>query len=260
MLVAFVVLTLHQRFKGQKYFAMTEYWVYIPGTQLPKQDEVMNLVLQGNSPVGPQEGLLFSDIRLHISLVLRSKNAHLFRPDLFDEHIEPTAEVLRAMAESQALVKIRYISEEKLNSDSHLQLLPFLAYAYCKLADGKAVFDVPAEKLMTMEEFKGGLKDRNARRPDMHINVIWRRTEDGGRVETRGLVKKGITELATADVNSDERLLVTGLIEDAADKIWDAGSLPDQIEVEAYNDLFRLQIAPPKENRAEVRILRVQTQ
>ena len=73
-------------------------------------------------------------------------------------------------------------------------------------------------------------------------------------------MKKGITELATADVNSDERLLVTGLIEDAADKIWDAGSLPDQIEVEAYNDLFRLQIAPPKENRAEVRILRVQTQ
>ena len=156
--LGYVVLVLISRRRESRFLAVTEYWVYIPGEKLPKQDDIMSLVLGGNSPIGPQEGLLFSDIRLHVALVLRSKNPHVFRPDLFDDHIEPTPEILTALAESKALAKIRYLSEVRLKSDAHLQLLPYLAYAYCKLADGKAIYDVSAERLLTVPDLVQLLK------------------------------------------------------------------------------------------------------
>jgi hypothetical protein len=251
------VVTWWQR-RAPKYLAVAEYWVYLPGQKLPKQDEVMSLVLSGNSPIGPQEGLLFSDIRLHVGLVLRSRNPHVFRPDLLEDHLEPTAEQLERLSESQAVAKIRYLSEEKLKTDTHLQLLPYMAYAYCKLGQGKAVYDVSAERLMTTEELQSQLRDRNARRPDLHLNIIWRRGVEGGRAETRGLIKKGIPELVTAEVHTDERLLVTSLLEEAAKQVWIADQFPEKVEVESYNDLFRLLLGTPKDGKSEVRILRVQ--
>jgi len=256
---AYSVFILFNRRGRGAYMAVTEYWVYIPDEKLPKQDEVMKLVLQGNSPVGPQEGLLFSDIRLHIALILRSKNPHVFRPDLFEDHLEPTAELLTALAESKAIAKIQYLSEVRLKTDAHLQLLPYLAYAYCKLANGKAVYDVTAERLLTVPDLQGLLKaDRNARRPDIHIHAVWRTSEQGGRVETRGLVKKGLPELVTGDINSDERILVTALMEDAARQLWDVERIPDHVEVESYSDRFRLELEPARRGRSKVRILRMQ--
>lgn len=250
----------YRQSKPEKYLSMTEYWVYLPGEKLPPQDEVMSLLLQGNSPVGPGEGLLLSDIRLHVALVLRSKNAHVFRPDLFDEHIEPTADVLRGLAECQSIAKIRYISEIELPNDSHLQLLPYLAYAYAKLGDGKVVYDCTAEKLLTVSQLAEMLKlDRNARRPDVHLQTIWRTTENGGRAETRGLVKKGIPELVTADVAVDERLLVTALLSDAAERLWNKGKTETMIELESFSDRFQMLVAPAVKGKSLVRILRVQS-
>ncbi|HJP83149.1 MAG TPA: hypothetical protein VJ835_06540 [Fimbriimonadaceae bacterium] len=257
--IAYILTLWFDRRRKSKFLAVCEYWVYIPGEKLPKQDDIMSLVLQGNSPVGPQEGLLFSDIRLHIALILRSKNPHVFRPDLFDEHIEPTAELLEKMAESQAVVKIRYLSESPLKSDAHLQLLPYLAYAYCKLADGLAVFDVNAERLFTREELQSELRDSNARRPELHLNTVWHREPEGGHVETRGMIKKGLAELVSADVHSDERLLVSGLIEEAAKRLWTAEQFQEQVEVESFSDLFRLILSVPKDGKSTVRILRVQS-
>lgn len=245
--------------RAPKYLAVTEYWVYLPGQKLPKQDDVMSLVLQGNSPVGPQEGLLFSDIRLHVALVLRSKNPHVFRPDLLEDHLEPTADQLTRLSDSQSVAKIRYLSEDKLKTDAHLQLLPFMAYAYCKLGQGGAIYDVSAEKLMTTEELQSQLRDRNARRPELHLNIIWRRGLEGGHAETKGLIKKGIPELVTADVHTDERLLVTGLLEEAAKQLWISDQFPEKVEVESYNDLFRLLLGTPKDGKSEVRIMRVQS-
>jgi hypothetical protein len=203
--------------------------------------------------------LLFSDIRLHIALILRSKNPQVFRPDLFEDYIEPTAELLQLMSESKSVAKIRYLSEVKLISDAHLQLLPYLSYAYLKLGNGNAVYDVSAERLMTPQELEDALKlDRNARRPGMHINTVWRATEAGGRAETRGLIKKGIPELVTLEVDADERLLVTGLVTEAGEKLWNAETFPAEVEIESYSDLFKLLLAPPRNGKSEVRILRVQ--
>ncbi|MBC8066474.1 MAG: hypothetical protein H7Y17_16710 [Chlorobia bacterium] len=257
--VGYWLVQWRKRIQSRKFLAVAEYWVYIPGEKLPIQDEIMKLLLQGNSPVGPAEGLLLSDIRLHIALVLRSKNPHVFRPDLFDDHLEPTAEQLQKMGESKAVVKIRYLSEERLRTDAHLQLLPYLAYAYCKLANGNAIFDVQAERIMTVPELQARLKeDKNARRPDFHLNIVWKRTINGGSVETRGLVKKGIPELVTAEVHSDERLLVSGLLDEASKSLWYADAVPTEVEIESFNDIFRLILGPAKDGRSEVRIMRVQ--
>jgi hypothetical protein len=256
----YVAMSWWERRKSEKYLSVTEYWVFLPGESLPAQDEVMKLVLKGNSPIGPQEGLLLSDIRLHVALILRSRNPGIFRPDLFEDYIEPTAELLSSMSQCNAVVKIRYLSEVRLQSDAHLQLLPYLAYAYAKLGQGKVVYDVTAERLMTVEDLVSNLKENaDARRPEFHINTIWRRTDNGGRAETRGLAKKGMPELYTLDVEVDERLLVTGLVEEAGKNLWKAESLPTEVDVESFNDTFRLLLSPPREGRSQVRIMRVQS-
>lgn len=259
ILIGYVVVVHRDRRNSNKYLAAAEYWVYLPEEKLPPQEEVMKLLLGGTSPVGPEEGLLLSDIRLHIGLVLRSKNPHVFRPDLFEDHLEPTAELLNLMSQSKSIAKIRYLSEIKLKNDAHLQLLPYLAYAYSKLANGNAIYDVSAERLMTIPDLLSYLKtDKNARRPDVHLHTIWKRTIDGGRAETRGLIKKGIPELVTNDVHHDEKLLVTNLLDEAGRKLWSQETFPEQVEVESYDDIFRLMLAPPKNGRSQVRIMRVQ--
>jgi hypothetical protein len=241
-----------------RYLAVTEYWVYLPGTKLPKQDEIMGLVLKGG-PVGPKEGLLFSDVRLHVALALKTRNAQVFRPDLFDESIEPTAEHLAALAEAESFVKIRYLSEERLKDNRHLMLLPYLAYAYAKLGGGRVVYDVQAERLMSIEEMKALLKaDPNAARPEFHTRIVWHRTAEGAIGETRGLLKVGMPELTTVEIEPDEQLLVTNVLEEAIKELWIEPDLPERVEVVAFEDAFRVSFRKLKEGRAEATILRMQ--
>jgi hypothetical protein len=73
------------------------------------------------------------------------------------------------------------------------------------------------------------------------------------------MIKKGLAELVSAEVHSDERLLVSGLIEEAAKRLWTAEQFPEQVEVESFSDLFRLILSVPKDGKSTVRILRVQS-
>jgi len=261
LILGYGLLQLIQAKKDRQFFAITEYWVYLPKEELPPQDEVMKLLLGGNSPIGPEEGLLLSDIRLHVGLVLRSKNLHVFRPDLLDESVVATAEQLSLISECQAVAKLRFLSEFKLKSEAHLKLMPYLAYAYAKLADGKVVYDSTAELLMTVPELLDRLKnDREAKGAETHLRTVWKTTANGGKAETHGLVKKGLPELITLEVHSDERLLVTGLMEDAARQLWNSGVLSSPIEVDSFNDRFQLILSPVNKGLAEVRILRIQAQ
>ena len=113
--------------KKPKYFACAEYFVYLPQEAMPDQDQLMDRVIKGGpygQPITSQEGILFSDIRLHLGLILRSKNPHVFRPDTFETHITPTQEILGELSNARAAVKVRYLSEEPLADKRHLQLLP----------------------------------------------------------------------------------------------------------------------------------------
>lgn len=247
----------------EKFLSTNEYWVYIPGTRMPPQDEVMSRVLRDNpagSAVGPKEGLLLSDIRLHIALVLKSKNAYLFRPDLFEEHIEPTADILRDLALSESLVKIRYISEEPLRDQASVQLLPHLALAIARLGDGKVVYDCMKEELFDVENFEQMLvQNRDLRRGELQTRTIWRMDEEGGWVETRGLRKIGIPELATDRMENDQKVLVLDLIAQAAEKLWSGGSLAEKVEIEEYGDRFDIAVDPPKDRVSMVHIRRIQS-
>jgi hypothetical protein len=258
-LVGYVAVNLVRRRTVQQFLAVTEYWVYLPGEKMPLQDEVMKLVLQG-AAIGPREGLVFSDIRLHISLVLRRKNPHIFRPDLFEEHIEPTPQILSDLSDAHALAKIRFLSEEPLGDDRHLQLLPYLAYAYAKLGNASVIYDVGAERLMSRDDLQAMLKaDKNAARPDAHLRIVWVRNGANGRAETRGLVKKGLPELVTEEMEVDEQVLVTAVLDEAARTLWEKGVAGESLEVTSFDDVFKLLLSKPKDGRSNVKILRVRT-
>lgn len=202
------------------YLARTEYWVYTTQTKLPPQERLMDRMIssnphnqRGNPCIGAREGLLFTDVRLHLAVALREKNATLFRPDLFQEDVQPTPETLAALAESTAIVKVRYVSEARLPDTRHLQFLPHMADAVASLMDGRAVFDHTAERLVTAQDFHQTLADNNrAERPEFHVRVLWKNTAESHYAHTRGLRKIGLRDLRTQDQEPDHQTLVSGLL------------------------------------------------
>lgn len=253
--------------RKKPYLASAEYWIYLPEEKLPPQDEVITRMLRynphgkaGHSPIGPKEGLLFSDVRTHIALVLRRKNTHVFRPDLFDDGAEITPEILQALSESKAMAKVRYVSEEPLPDDRHIQFLAHAAGAIAALGHAKVIYDVTAERLVTVEQFEAWLdQDLDATRPDMHVRILWRPTHAGGIAETRGLAKVGVSELKTAEMEHDNRVLVSSVLEEGIRTIWEQMKLPELVEVSYFGDMFRLQFQPTRKGPAQVVIMRVQT-
>lgn len=252
--------------KADKFLSTNEYWVYLPGTKMPDQNAVMTLVIgdnpykqRGRNPISPKEGLLLSDIRLHMALVLRNKNSHVFRPDLFDDHVEPTAEILAELANSESLVKVRYVSEIPLKDRASVQLLPHLADTIAELGEGKVIYDCMKEELLSREQFKSTLSSHlDLNDSDIQVRPVWRSADHGGWAETRGLRKIGLPELATERMESDERVLVTEVMSAAAKSLWEAGELLEKVEVKLFDDEFQVIVAPPKERVASVKILRVQ--
>lgn len=265
LVIAYTFVT--RKPKARPYIAAAEYWVYLPGDAMPVQEDVMTRMVaqnpysrRGQSPIGPSEGLVFSDIRLHIALVLRRKNPHAFRPDLFDANVEPSAEHLQKLAEAQSFVKLRYLSEEPLKSRLHLQFLLHAADAYAALGDGLLIYDQTCERLMTREELATLLRENfDATLPTLHTRVVWSREGDAGHAETRGLRKVGHPELATPPVEPDQRIIVGHVMEAAIERLWGEPTLPEKVEVDAFDDHFRILIEPGRDQQALARILRVQT-
>lgn len=260
-------LIVQNRQKKTQFLSTNEYWVYLPGDQMPDQTQVMTRLMGenpykqgGRSPIGPKEGLLLSDIRLHLALVLRRKNPHVFRPDLFDETVEPTAEILERLGGCESLVKVRYISEQPLNDRSSVQMLPHLADTVAELGNGIVIYDCIKEELYTREAFQSVLAEHlDLNQADIQVRQVWRRGDQGGWAETRGMRKIGLPELATERMEADERVLVSEVLSEAAKSLWDAGDLPEKVSVSTFGDEFQIVVSPPKERVANVKILRVQT-
>ena len=254
------------RRRKSSYLSSTEFWVFQPGVTLPPQEAIMHRMLADNpygkrgvSPVGPQEGILFSDIRTHIALVLKSKNPHAFRGDLFVEVAEPTPEQLELIHASESLSKVRYVSETPLPDKRHLTFTTHASDAIAELSDAKLIYDVAAERLWDRDAFEEQLrKDPTGTGPAMHVRSIWKSTAWGGVVETRGLSKIGVRDLVSTEVPADQRVIVLEVLDAAARLIWECGSVSDPMEISAFDDAFRLKPMPVKDGRIPVRILRVQ--
>jgi hypothetical protein len=214
---------------------------------------------RGLSPIGPKEGLVFSDVRLHMAVVLRSKNPHIFRPDQFEEHIKATPDQLESLKQAQALVKLRYASDIPLAEKTHLQFLVHAADAVAELSGGEAIFDVKAERLMSRSELETALRENfDATVSSLHTQVVWKKTSRGAVVETRGLTKIGLAELRTGEMEADQRVIATNVMTEAVRCIWDNGILPESVEVTTFDDTFKVQFEKMKDALTKVRILRVQ--
>lgn len=212
----------------------------------------------GRPCIGAREGMLFSDIRMHCGVALRSKNPHIFRPDLFHEHVEPRHEVLRALAESQAVARVRYYSQTPLADDRHLQFLPHFADAVASLGGGLAVYDPIAERLWLAEEFFQELERApSATGMDFHLSVFWQGTDGGGYAYTRGLAKVGLSELRSEAAPADQRVLVVDLMRQLARLLWDERSSQAKVELQAYGDTFWGLLGSDSGGEKSVRFLRM---
>lgn len=249
-----------------KFEAISEYWVYLPTAKMPDQSELMDRMIgsnpfsqAGRSPIGKKEGLIFSDVRLHTALILRSKNTNAFRPDLFETDVDLTAGQLQALSRSQSIVKVRYVSDQPLPDKRHIQFGIHAAAAIAALGGGELIFDVCAERMFDVLELDSELNTHfDATVSDLHVRTIWSKSDLGGQAYTRGLTKMGAAELRSADVSEDQRVLATEVIATAARKIWDEGKAPDPFDIEVFHDQFRLLVGGAKDGFCSVRILRVQ--
>lgn len=247
------------------YLALCEYWIYTPHENLPKQELWMDRMISSNPHnkrgrvcIGAREGLLFSDIRLHIALAKRSKNPNIFRPDLFADDAVPNPEVLSNLAGSNSLIKVRYMSQAHLKDTRHLQFIPHLADTMVDLAEGSVVYDVVCEELYSAEAFTELFKNNsNAERPDFHVRVLWNEELDGtGNAYTRGLKKVGLPELKTAPVEADQEILIVGLLLRIAYQLIRDQSTEGPFEYEEYGDTFILELQPEKGKETLVSIKR----
>ncbi len=244
-----------------------EYWVYMRGVELPDLKELMERLVAKNpyskggiSPVGTPEGLIMSDIRFHHALVLREKNAHVFRPDLFSLAVQASSDQLSELSECHGMAKLRYVSETPVNDRRHLQFLIHAADATAALSGSNLIFDSISEKLYTKQEFEDLLKaDRTGLDPSYHVRVVWHPNQADGHAATLGLRKMGIREMITAPVSGDEKWLATEVLEQAALQQWEHGTALEEMSATAYEDSFRVIPADINGDQVTVRIMRVQS-
>lgn len=264
LLAAAALVMWRARRAKDRYLARVEYWVYLPEAKLPAQDALMARMVgenpygrPGRACIGAAEGLLFTDVRTHLGLVRRDKNPTLFRPDLFAERAEPTAEVLAALARAQGMARVRFLSEQPLPDRRHVQFAAHLAGAAMDLGGGLAVFDLVSERLVSAEEFRASLaEDVDASRYEANVRVLWMTGASGGRAATRGMRKVGLPEFQTPDTPHDQRILVSSLLDAYARAAWQRMALPEAFEAEEFGDRFVF-VAQPKGDVLEVSIRRV---
>lgn len=262
--VGFLFTRRHGR-KTEKLITQAEYWVYLPGTEMPSEEEVMTRMINqnphgrpGQSPIGHSEGLVFSDIRLHIGLLLRSKNPHVFRPDLFSD-AEADAESLAALSAAQSLVKVRYVSEIPLLDDRHMRFLPHMADAYAHVGNAVLIYDAMAEQLMKPSELYEMLHENpSVSDPDKHFRIIWHRDGEAAYASTKGLIKKGLPEMKSAMARADNQLLITEVLREVAGQAWRNG-FSDEFRVNCFGDEFIAMAQPGKGTPRTLHIQRVRT-
>ncbi|MHB8635455.1 MAG: hypothetical protein ACYC96_03170 [Fimbriimonadaceae bacterium] len=234
-----------------------EYWVYLPGLDAPSHDSLLTRLMQTGA-IGPKEGLLFSDIRLHMALVRRSKNAHLFMLDLLEEAVPLDEARLEDLANAQALFKIRYVCDPPAKDDRHLRLLPHLALVAGQLAGAGMIYDLYQRRIFSIDELAQLLAGgQDAARADVHVRVRWTGLPEP-RAQTRGLVKRGITELNTEPMEADEENLVSFVLSETAKAAWAAGAMPGLTDVQYFGADFEARAVEKLRNPGDpnVRILR----
>jgi hypothetical protein len=229
-----------------------EYWVYVPKAALPKQDEVVDLMMRGQGragtlagPIGPAEGLLLSHVGTHVGLVLRSKNPSAFRPDLAHGVEGLGSDEIAALNASEALIRIVFVARKPPAKREHLTFLPAMTLGYLTVAEGTLVYDLGANAVYLPESFRNAL-DRPAKQASSHIAVRWRFGPQGWMASTSGMGKMGLPELELGPLESDQEALAVELVREVAEALWKSGSLTKSLTVAAFNDEYALRLGEPR--------------
>lgn len=251
-----------KRVKG--YLAIAEYWVYTDDTVLPPAERLMDRMINANPhnrrgapAIGAREGMLFTDIRLHLGVALRDKNPALFRPDLLDSEVEPTAEILAEFSKANAMVRVRYVSEVPLKDFRHLQFLPHYADSVAQMMGGSVVLDRITNQVWSAGEFHEHLSNTpNMERPEAQILIKWIEVADECRIETRGMAKIGMPEWRTESLPIDEKVITTALVMRATSSIFRNPSLAPPYEFEEFETTYVVEPGEVENGFAKVRLFR----
>lgn len=250
-------------FKGMpKYLAHAEYWVYSKSLELPSTEKLMvrlvgenPYVQQGANPVGGAEGLVLSDIRLKIALLLQKKNQKLFEGRLLPESIADHHEFVKDVGSFHSIVKLQYVSTTKLKDKRHLQFLMHAADAAAEITQSNWILDKTNGTLRTKEELAEILrKNFNVTKLEFHVRLV---ANEDNTFSTYGLAKAGIPDFDTHPVSSDQLQLVREILERYLALSWERGeAFLDPIK--AYDDEFFLIQTPTRGARNLMRIVRKQ--
>jgi hypothetical protein len=165
---------------------------------------------------------------------------------------------LEGLSGSASFVKIRYISEDPLPDHRHLIFLAHAADSVAALADGLVIYDVVAERLLTASEFSAEIdRVEDTSSSEFQTQVVWSRTQPGGVAETRGLVKVGLPELSTEPMNNDQRVLVTAILENVIQQVWNQSALPQVLDVRYYDDSYRVEIKQKRKGPARISLMKI---
>lgn len=257
LLAIAALIILRHRKPNPRPLTATEYWVYLPEATMPTMERIMDAMLAANPHNRPgqpcitkREGILFTDIRLHLAMLRREKNAHAFRPDLLFDCCRFEAASLSLLGKAQGIAKLSYISEAPLPDRRHLQFMPHLASAVSRLGGGLAVFDVQDETLWTSTDYEESLQETPLQENQNQVRIAWVPDAGGSFSRSLGLKKIGLHELRSDAIPSDEVTAIEPVLEEVAQRMW-SGDLAPEYEVERLGQRFLVTVSPL---RGEVKV------
>ncbi len=231
-----------------------EFWVYGNAENRPSDKEIMDQLISENPhhkkgvpPVGAAEGMTFSDVRFHLGVLKRAKNAMLFRPEIFSElDAEIPATLPALIADSPAIFVVRFISQSPERRRTYLQFLTYVAEAIAKITGAKIIWDTETQKFFTYEDLFQALdEDNEASRFDLQVVVHWTETPYEGRAFTRGMAKVGLPDIEFDHQPLDQKTLAMYLVREAARCCWNAGNL-DRCDITDYGEVFEVDFSQPR--------------
>jgi hypothetical protein len=255
VLVGFFFLAHRHHSRVFVYPAHSEYWVYSKAAKLPDQTELMAQMVgnnpyirRGQNPIGPTEGLMFSDVRFKLALVLRKKNPDFFIETFTEENGLPE------QSEANAIIKLQYTSQIALKHIAHLQFLLHLADAVQRMQGNGLIYDVVQDRAFVGDDLAVILKSHfDVTRNEFHVSLI--ENEDHSFV-SKGLRKVGLKEFVTPPVPFDEVQTIRVLLEGLIELIWNHRAY-DVEHVAQHGDQF-LFAFKEKMTFVEIRIRRKQ--
>jgi hypothetical protein len=249
------------KLSGKLKTAITEFWVYSPNSKLPDEKELMDRVVGSNphyqngvNPIGPKEGLVFSDVRWKLSRLLREKNPNVFDISTQSEKLLDELTFVEDLINQQAVFKLQYVSSDPLPDKRHLQFMLHVADAICEKNGGKWVFDCLSGRLWKPDDLRLELsKQLDVTDWKLHVSLS---EGEGHTFETHGLSKIGLRDVTTLPVQHDNVHLLNQLLEVFLPLAWSNSAYPK--EIEAYGDKFLFSVKAVRNGKSLLHISRMQ--